>query len=218
VFIDTSAAKTPAATDAVAVANAPCSGAGEQQTVSDIVQQTHMLGLKHGINLLVDYDPEWPIAFEEEKARIYSALGDVARGIEHYGSTAVEGLKAKPIIDILVGVAPLEDWNRCKLPLETLGYDYAENAGVPRHFIFGRGRDRSERTHLVHVVEFNGESWRTNLAFRDALRVNRALRAEYLKTKELAVSLAPDGRARYNEMKHSFFENVKERLTEGNNA
>lgn len=173
-----------------------------------------MLGLKHGINLLVDYDPAWPIAFEEEKARIYSALNDVARGIEHYGSTAVEGLKAKPIIDILVGVAPLENWSRCKLPLETLGYDYAENAGVPDHFIFGRGRDRSERTHLIHVVEFNGESWRTNLAIRDALRVNRALRAEYLKIKEHAISLAPEGRARYNEMKHAFFEKVKEWLTE----
>ncbi len=193
-------------------------GWASNSDVSGIVQQTHMLGLKHGLNLLVDYDPEWPIAFEEEKARIYAMLTDVARGIEHYGSTAVEGLRAKPIIDILVGIAPLEDWNRCKLPLETLGYDYAENAGVPDHFIFGRGRDRNERTHLVHVVEFNGESWRTSLAFRDALRVNRVLRAEYLNTKERAVSLAPEGRARYNEMKHSFFEKVKEQLTEGNNA
>ena len=122
-----------------------------------------MLGLKHGINHLVDYDPAWPVAFEEERARIVAAVGDLARGIEHYGPTAVEGLRAKPILDILLGVSPLVAWIECKLPLEGLGYDYAEHAGVPGHFIFGRGRDRSERTHLVHVVEFNGDSWRTNL-------------------------------------------------------
>ena len=62
----------------------------------------NMLGLKHGINLLVDCDPEWLIAFDEERTRIHSAVRDAARGIEHYGSTAVEGLRAKPIIDILV--------------------------------------------------------------------------------------------------------------------
>lgn len=167
-----------------------------------------MLGLKHGINYLVDYDPDWPVAFEEERARIHSAAGEVVRGIEHYGSTAVEGLRAKPILDILVGVEPLNDWIKCKLPLETLGYDYAENAGVEGHFIFGRGRDRSERTHLVHVVEFNGDSWRNNLAFRNALRADQSLRAEYLRMKEHAATLAPEGRAKYNELKHSFIERV----------
>src|SRR5687767_14356528 len=165
-----------------------------------------MLGLKHGSNLLADYDPAWPAAFEEERARIRAAVGDVARGIEHYGSTAVVGLRAKPIIDILLGIAPLERWIECKAPLESLGYDYAENAGVPGHFIFGRGRDRSERTHLVHVVAFDGASWRSCLAFRDALRADESLRAEYLRMKERAAALAPQGRARYNELKHVFIE------------
>jgi len=171
-----------------------------------------MLGLKHGINALVDHDPEWSRAFMEERARIHTAIGTVARGVEHYGSTAVDALKAKPILDILVGVAPFEDWIRCKHPLETLGYDYAEHAGVPDHHIFGRGRDKSERTHLVHVVEFNGEPWRSNLAFRDALRADATLRAEYLRVKEQAAILAPQGRAEYNELKHAFIEGVKARL------
>lgn len=171
-----------------------------------------MLGLKHGINVLVDHDPEWSRAFMEERARIHSAMGTVVRGIEHYGSTAVVGLRAKPILDILVGVAPLEDWIKCKHPLETLGYDYVENAGVPGHHIFGRGRDRRERTHLVHVVEFNGEPWRSNLAFRDALRADATLRANYLQVKEQAATLAPEGRAKYNELKQAFIEGVKDRL------
>jgi len=150
-----------------------------------------MLGLKHGVNQLVDYDPEWPVAFDDERVLIQSAVGDAALGIEHYGSTAVIGLRAKPIIDILLGVAPLDDWIKCKRP---------------------RGRDRGERTHLVHIVEFGGESWCSNLAFRDALRADESLRALYVRTKEHAVTLAPEGRAKYNELKHSFFEHFKDRI------
>ena len=167
-----------------------------------------MLGLKHNQNIIVDYDPEWPILFEQEKNRLQSIRLDVVRGIEHFGSTSVPGLRAKPILDILIGILPLNEWSQYKQPLESLGYDYAENAGVPGHYIFGRGRDSSERTHLIHIVEFDGESWRFNLAFRDALRANRNLREEYLIAKETASKLAPEGRAKYNELKHAFFNKV----------
>ena len=110
-----------------------------------------MLGLKKNLNFLVDYDPLWKSAFIEERERIAEALGDVAKGIEHYGSTAVPGMRAKPILDILVGVNPLDDWAKCRVPLEGLGYDYAANAGISGHHIFGRGRDSTERSHLVSV-------------------------------------------------------------------
>jgi len=170
-----------------------------------------MIGLKHNQNFLVDYDPEWPSLFEEEKDRLQSVLLNLPLGIEHYGSTAVPGLPAKPIIDILIGILPLDDWGRCKQPLESLGYDYAERAGVPGHYIFGRGRDMSERTHLIHIVGFDGASWRFNLAFRDALRTNQSLREEYLIAKQAACTTAPEGRAKYNELKQAFFDrlNVK---------
>lgn len=168
-----------------------------------------MLGLKHNTNVLVDYDPDWDAAFAQERDRLQDALGSVARGIEHYGSTAVSGMRAKPILDILVGVAPLSVWQKCHDPLVGLGYDYAAHAGVPGHHIFGRGRDASERTHLVHVVEFMGESWRSNLAFRDALRRDPALRQAYLEEKQRALAGAPDSRARYNELKQAFIDAAK---------
>lgn len=91
--------------------------------------------------------------------------------------------------------------------------DYSEHAGVPGHYIFGRGRDLSERTHLVHLVEFNGAAWRSNLAFRNALRASQKLREEYLIAKEAAAKLAPEGRAKYNDLKQTFFDKVNlERL------
>jgi GrpB protein len=68
---------------------------------------TPMLGLKHNINFLVDYDPEWATEFARESQRIADVLGSFAKGIEHYGSTAVKGMRAKPIIDILVGLSTI---------------------------------------------------------------------------------------------------------------
>jgi GrpB-like predicted nucleotidyltransferase (UPF0157 family) len=171
------------------------------------------LGLKANVSLLAAYDPLWPAAFEDEKLRLVNALGPVAKAIEHYGSTAVPGLCAKPILDIMVGISPLSEWERCKSALETLGYDYAENAGVPEHYIFGRGRDRTERTHLVHVVEYQGESWRGSLAFRDALRRDAALRQSYAQEKERAAAAAPANRAAYNLQKNLFIaESIKKLL------
>lgn len=163
-----------------------------------------MLGLKHGVNLLVDYDPQWPSDFAAEKQRLQAALGDIALGIEHGGSTAVPGLRAKPILDIYVGIYTLDEWVKCKGPLETLGYDYAAHAGIPNDFVFGRGRDNSERTHLVHVVEYQGELWRNVLAFRNALRADETLAAEYTAIKQRAVAQAPVNRARYTEIKGPF--------------
>nr|WP_246735952.1 GrpB family protein [Agrobacterium sp. a22-2] len=167
------------------------------------------MGLKHNTNILVDYDPQWANEFAAEHDRIAAALGGLAKGIEHYGSTAVPGMRAKPILDILIGLSPLSDWQACHDPLLALGYDYAAHAGVPGHHIFGRGRDLSERTHLVHLVDLGGYSWISNLALRDALRRDPALRDSYSAVKEKAATEAPDSRPRYNELKRSFIDRMK---------
>jgi GrpB-like predicted nucleotidyltransferase (UPF0157 family) len=69
--------------------------------------------------------------------------------------------------------------------------------------------DRTERTHLVHVVEHLGRSWRTGLALRDSFRNDPELRARYVEEKERAVAAAPDGRARYNQIKGPYLEIIK---------
>jgi GrpB-like predicted nucleotidyltransferase (UPF0157 family) len=168
-----------------------------------------MLGLRKDANLLVDHQSGWAAAFEEERARIAAALGGLAKGIAHCGSTAVPGLVAKPILDIYVGVQPIDDWRACRAPLEALGYDYAENAGVPGSHIFGRGRDSSERSHLLHVVEFGGSSWLAAIAFRDRLRTESSLRDAYRAVKEAALDGSDGSRARYNELKSAFFDDLR---------
>ena len=184
--------------------NEPEFGTYESADAPFSPQDTATLGLKHGLNLLVDYDPRWPAAYAAAKERILAALGDLVVAIEHYGSTSIPGLRAKPIIDILVGIHTQAEWIACKAPLEALGYDYAEHAGVPDHFIFGRGRDRSERTHLVHVIEYGSRTWRDSLAFRDTLRASPALAAQYQALKEQAIAQIPEGRSAYTDLKGPF--------------
>jgi len=158
------------------------------------------LGLAQGVNRLADYNPLWPHAFAEEAARLKRALGDAAIAIEHYGSTSVPGLRAKPIIDIQIGVARIEQGLEFILPMARLGYDYAGDQGIPEHHIFGRGK---VRTHLTHVVVYEGDQWRRTLRFRDRLRANPDLRAAYDALKANLVQTT-SSRADYTEGKSDF--------------
>ena len=139
------------------------------------------LGLEAGANRLLDYNPHWALAFAEEAARIRLAVGPLALEIEHYGSTAVPGLRAKPIIDMLIGVADMNDGLKMIRPMERIGYSYATDHGIPNHHIFGRP---TVRQFLAHVVEYGGDQWRRSLRFRDRLKADVDARVEYEALKE----------------------------------
>jgi GrpB-like predicted nucleotidyltransferase (UPF0157 family) len=160
-----------------------------------------VLGLRHGAVRLVPWSPEWRRLFALERARLASALGPLALGIEHVGSTAVPGLVAKPSLDIAVGVAALRADAPWRGPLEALGYDYAARAGVEGSHVFGLGR---ERTHLVHVVALGGPIWRDLVLLRDALRGDPALCRDYAALKERLAGQHPEDRAAYTAAKGEF--------------
>lgn len=164
-------------------------------------------GLTHGTVQLADWTPRWAELFTEEAARLRVALGDLALAIEHYGSTSVPGLVAKPLLDILVGGPQATDASLYIAALAPAGYDHAPHAEVPEHLVFGRGL---ARTHLVHVVRYGGAAWHRALVFRDALRGDAALRETYAALKrELAQRHGVD-RSRYTEGKSAFVEHVLE--------
>ena len=88
---------------------------------------------------LVDYDPRWPDLFAEEAARIRIAVGDSVVAVEHFGSTAVPGLSAKPIIDLLIAVRSLSEAREQVVPaLETLGYAFWHDNPDPNHLFLDR--------------------------------------------------------------------------------
>jgi len=172
-----------------------------------------MLGLPNNKNCLVAYSDEWPRHFAAEQQVLAAAFDRLPHVIEHIGSTSVPGMRAKPILDLMVGIPHLGDFIRHQSALEALGYQFAPHAGVPGHHIFGRGRDATERTHILHLVELNSPYWHAPLEFRNALRDDSSLRMKYAEVKELAAQQAPDSRARYNELKARFFEELKTRIT-----
>ncbi|MFN3522344.1 MAG: GrpB family protein [Phenylobacterium sp.] len=162
-------------------------------------------GLPKGEVFLTPPHPDWPALFAAEAARIRSALGARVLGLEHYGSTSIPGIKAKPVIDLLVGVARLEEADTFSPTMVALGYEDAGDGGVPGHRIFGLG---AARTHICHVVPHEGPEWRTCLAFRDALRADRALALAYEALKvELAARHTKD-RAAYTDGKTAFVQAV----------
>jgi GrpB-like predicted nucleotidyltransferase (UPF0157 family) len=131
--------------------------------------------------VVAPYDPEWPRAFERERAALEEALAPwLVAGVHHVGSTAVLGLAAKPIVDMLAGVRDLDHARAAFLPLERLGYRYREHR--PEALLFvkpGAG---------VHLTEPGSDLWRERLAFRDALRAEPGLAREYAEWKLAHVS------------------------------
>lgn len=128
-------------------------------------------------------------------------------GIHHVGSTAVPGLSAKPIIDMIAGVKDLEEARAAFEPLRELSYHY--RAHRPRAHCFHKPESLGwwEQTHHLHLTEPGSDLWRERLAFRDALRADAALAAEYEAWK-LEHALAPGSPGAYSGDKRPFVARV----------
>jgi GrpB-like predicted nucleotidyltransferase (UPF0157 family) len=154
---------------------------------------------------LVPSDPSWPARFELERTVLAEAIEEwVDGGIHHVGSTAVPGLEAKPIIDILVGVRDLETARGCFEPLADLGYLYAPYLPAEMHWFCKP--DPARRTHHLHLVPSGSPRYRNELAFRDRLRADPRLAADYAALKRRLALRHPDDREAYTEGKDRFIQ------------
>jgi len=152
------------------------------------------LGVPPGKVRLVAYDPAWPGAFLRERDRLTGALGALTPAVEHIGSTAVPGMTAKPLLDVMVGIPDIAWHTRAIAPLEALGYTYKGEYGIPDRHFFVLG---DPTTHHVHLVKHGGHFWRLNLAFRDHLRTSADARTRYTDEKVRLHAAFPDSREKY---------------------
>lgn len=154
-------------------------------------------------SVLVPYDDQWPRLFEAEREILEGVLAPwLSDGIHHVGSTAVAGLAAKPVIDMIAGVARLEEAGAALEPLVALGYVYGEHR--PEALWFRKpGGDWWQATHTLDLTEPGSDLWRERLAFRDALRADAALAAEYERWK-LAHASRPGDTSPYGASKTAF--------------
>lgn len=160
---------------------------------------------------IADYDPRWPALYEEEKARILAAIGEWLVDIQHVGSTAVPGLAAKPIIDIMPGIRSLTDAQHCIAALEALGYEYVPEyeAELPERRYFRKRA--TPYSHHIHMVEATSDFWQRHLLFRDYLRAHPDAAAEYGELKRRLAARIGDDRVGYTEAKTEFIRSIEER-------
>lgn len=165
---------------------------------------------------IVLYDPKWPKLFLEEKDHLLACLPRELLGrIEHFGSTAVPGLGAKPIIDMLVEVTSLEETRRRIVPLlESQGYDYfwrpTWGDDIPPFYAWFIKRDSDgKRTHHIHMVESHFEHW-DRLLFRDYLIQHPDAAEEYQGLKIRLAAMYPNDRVAYTKGKTDFILRVME--------
>jgi GrpB-like predicted nucleotidyltransferase (UPF0157 family) len=158
---------------------------------------------------LHEYDEMWPALFEQERRRLLALLPQIFRDIQHIGSTSIRGLAAKPIIDILAGVESMETAESIGSVLCSSGY--TTSAEFNRSLEDCRWYMRwanGHRTHHLHVVVHGSPAWLERLRFRDALRADPSLAAEYEKLKlQLAAEHFRDREA-YTDAKFKFVEAV----------
>jgi GrpB-like predicted nucleotidyltransferase (UPF0157 family) len=159
---------------------------------------------------IVTYDPDWPRRFATEREALRKVLAPWLAGpIEHIGSTAIPGLAAKPVIDIMAAVSALAPSRPAIAAVATLGYCYFPYQADQRHW-FCKPSD-AFRTHHLHLVPLQSPHWARPIAFRDYLRGHPAIAAEYESLKrKLAQEFRLDREA-YTAAKRPFIDTITEK-------
>ncbi|UWQ89317.1 GrpB family protein [Rhodobacteraceae bacterium M382] len=164
------------------------------------------------MSLLVAPDPDWPRQAQREADlwRSTGVLGLVA--IHHIGSTAIPGLPARGIIDLLAVFHDLQACDAARPELEQLGYDWYGTLDRTGRRCLGRNDpDTGLRLFQAHCFSAGSPDIRRHLAFRDALVHNSALRAAYTAQKAHCAARHPDGGCDYGICKSAWIDKVEQR-------
>lgn len=161
---------------------------------------------------LYTYDPQWAQDFETERRKIQAVIGSCVAAIEHIGSTAVPGIRSKPLIDLMVGLHQLDDAPQTYDALERLGYVYVQHYEeiIPERRFFYKDRGKI-RTHNLHMVEQGSQFWEEHLLFRDYLRDHPETAREYEALKFALAAEHQTDRPAYSGAKGEFVAAVLKR-------
>ena len=166
------------------------------------------MSLKKGTVELEEYNSNFKKMYEEEEKRLKDLLKDNIIEIKHVGSTSIEGLCAKPVIDIMVTVKKLDDVLKFKnLFTEDLGYDFRDDNGVKGEYLVRKGREDA-RTHFIHIIEDKSERYENFVYFKAYLESHKEKVEEYSKLKEELSSKYSDDRKMYTARKNEFIQNI----------
>ena len=141
---------------------------------------------------VVPYDEAWKNAFEEIKTEIEAEIGALIIGIEHVGSTSVEGMSAKPCIDIDVIIKDYSVFDEIVRKLGAIGYIHEGDLGIKDREAFKYANKPHLMLHHLYICPQYSEELRRHITFRDFLRKNPEAVKKYSRLKETAAQLFPD--------------------------
>lgn len=164
--------------------------------------------------VIVDYDPEWPEIYEIERKNLSQILGSIPHRVEHIGSTSVEGLGAKPVIDVLLGLGNFEqDKEELIKRMTASGYNYIDDFEhtMPYRRYFNKPGDGKITSYHIHSVQTGEWFWNRHIAFRDYLREHSEVRDEYCALKKELAKKDWDEKNDYAWAKTDFIVPVQEK-------
>jgi GrpB-like predicted nucleotidyltransferase (UPF0157 family) len=165
------------------------------------------MGLKRGIVVLEDYNLDWVNQFNKEKEVLEYVLGNFVLEIHHVGSTAISGLKAKPIIDILMVIDSFCNIDKVEEILKEYDYTNMGMQGISDRYFFAKGSD-DNRTHYLHIVDMKGNTYYNQILFRDYLNKYPMYVKKYCDLKQELANKYADDRKKYTALKAEFISDV----------
>lgn len=165
------------------------------------------IGLELGKVVLSSYDEEWIKNFQVEKKNLEIILSELAITIEHVGSTSIGGIKAKPVVDIAVGVKSRNDFILCAKRFEGRNEYSVKEENTEDELLVRKGPE-SKRTNFIHIMAIDSDKYKDTIIFRDYMRDNKEAREEYEKLKvELATKYSND-RKMYTNSKDKYIKDI----------
>ena len=165
------------------------------------------MALKRGIVELEEYNNNWKKEYNEEEKILKEVLGDRIIEIHHIGSTSIEGLKAKPIIDILVVIENLKKIDEIENLLKDYDYTNRGPQGVEDRMFFAKGPEDA-RTHYIHFTEPNSNTYYNQVYFKRYLNDHKEYIKKYCNLKSRLAKLYANDRASYTKGKNDFIKEV----------
>jgi GrpB-like predicted nucleotidyltransferase (UPF0157 family) len=160
---------------------------------------------------VVPHDPRWRDSFETESRRIAEALGENVVAIHHIGSTAIPGIHAKPVVDLLIEVGDIAEVDGRSPEMESIGYEVKGEYGIPGRRYFRKDDPEGTRTHNVHAFQAGSEQVARHLAFRDYMIAHPTDAQRYSELKRKLTAAHPHSIEDYMDGKDGFIQEMDRR-------
>lgn len=163
---------------------------------------------------VVPYDPLWPRKFEYAASEIAIALGPCLLAIHHIGSTSINGIHAKPVIDMLAVVNDLPAVDQRTVAIEQFGYEVMGEFGIEGRRYFRRDDSTGRRTHQIHAFAEGSPHVKRHLAFRDFMCSHPVIADQYGELKLKLAEAHPHDMEAYMDGKDGFIKGIERRALE----